>query len=65
MVVRCKGSQCRVTINGQTVQDVDLKGFPKEVTEKHPGLLRTNGHIGLQSKETRIEFRTVRVRELD
>ena len=64
MVVRCLDSRCRVTVNGKVAQVVDLTSFPAEVTRKHPGLLRKDGHIGLQSKEVPIEFRAVRIREI-
>ena len=63
MNVRCVGTRCRVSIENQVVQDVDLTSFSDEVKESHPGLLRKDGHIGLQSKEVRIEFRSVRIRE--
>lgn len=65
MTVRCAGSRCRVTVNGKVAQDIDLAGFPDDVKKAHPGLLRKDGHIGLQSKEVSIEFRKVRIRELD
>lgn len=65
MTVRCVGSRCQVTVNGKVAQDVDLAGFPEDVKSAHPGLLRKDGHIGLQSKAVPIEFRKVRIRELD
>ncbi len=64
MNVRCVGARCHVSINNQVVQDVDLTSFSDEMKESHPGLLRKDGHIGLQSKEVRIEFRSVRIREV-
>lgn len=64
MNVRCVGRHCHVSINNQVVQDVDLTSFSDEIKESHPGLLRKDGHIGLQSKEVRIEFRSVRIREV-
>ena len=64
MTVRCLGPSCRVTVNGRVAQDVDLTSFPEDVKKTHPGLMRKDGHIGLQSKEVPIEFRTVRIREL-
>ncbi|MGK0237690.1 MAG: hypothetical protein ACI92G_001150 [Candidatus Pelagisphaera sp.] len=63
MNVRCVGPHCQVSINNQVVQDVDLTSFSDEIKKAHPGLLRKGGHIGLQSKEVRIEFRSVRIRE--
>ena len=64
MKVRCVGAHCQVSINQQVVQDVDLTKFSDELTESHPGLLRQEGHIGLQSKDVRIEFRRIRIREI-
>ncbi len=64
MKVRCVGPHCRVAINEQVVQEVDLTTFSDEIKDSHPGLLRRDGHIGLQSKEVRIEFRTVRIRDV-
>ena len=64
MSVHCIRELCRVTVNGQLVQDVKLNQFPDEVKKEHPGLLRTDGYIGLQSKEIRIEFRSARIREI-
>ncbi len=64
MNVRCVGTHCRVSINKQVVQDVDLTTFSDELKESHPGLLRRDGHIGLQSKDVRIEFRRIRIREV-
>ena len=65
MKVNCNGSRCRVTVNDLLVQDVDLTQFPEDVKKAHPGLLRADGHIGLQSKDVRIEFRKIRIREID
>ena len=64
MNVRCIGTHCHISINDQVVQDVDLTKFSDEMKESHPGLLRKDGHIGLQSKEVPIEFRSVRIREV-
>ncbi|MCP4782669.1 MAG: DUF1080 domain-containing protein [Fuerstiella sp.] len=64
MSIHCVRERCRVTVKDRVVQDVDLTRFSDEVKEEHPGLLRTDGHIGLQSKETRIEFRKVRIRKI-
>jgi hypothetical protein len=62
--VLCKAEHCQVRVNGILLQDVQLNQFSKDILKEHPGLLRSNGHIGLQSKETPIEFRTVRIREI-
>ncbi len=64
MKVGCVGPHCQVSIDGDVVQDVDLTTFSDELKKSHPGLLRNDGHIGLQSKEVRIEFRSIRIREV-
>ncbi|MDA0349000.1 MAG: DUF1080 domain-containing protein [Verrucomicrobia bacterium] len=64
MNVRCVGERFRVTVNDLLVQDFDLTQFPEDVKKAHPGLLRSDGHIGLQNKDVRIEFRKVRIREI-
>ncbi len=64
MTLHCKAEHFQLTLNDQKVQDLRLNKFSKAITKEHPGLLNTEGHIGLQSKETPIEFRTLRVREL-
>lgn len=64
MNVRCVGPRCQVSINKQVVQDVDLTEFSDDLIKEHPGLLRKDGHIGLQSKEVGIEFRRIRIQEV-
>lgn len=64
MRIVCNAEHCQVTLNDQLVQEVQLNQFPNEVTKEHPGLLNPRGHIGLQSKETPIKFRNLRIREI-
>ena len=60
-----KGKHIRVTLNNVIILDSDL-GLVKEqeVLEKHPGLKRTSGHIGLLGHGSRVEFRNIRVKKL-
>jgi hypothetical protein len=60
--VVAKGTKVTVTLNGETVQDVDLKKYADKV--KNPHFLDTKGHIGLQSWSGRVEFRKLRIKEL-
>ena len=46
----------RGAVPGQVV-DADLDKFAQH-EEKHPGLKRARGHVGLQSHDGRVEFRT-------
>lgn len=59
------GRHVRVTLNGHTIVDANLDDVkdPK-VLEKHPGLLRTTGHIGFLGHGARVEFKNLRVKEL-
>src|SRR5690242_14223090 len=68
--VVARGRKLTVTINGTLVLGVNLDKFKDRATQKqgfkhiHPDLVRTRGHIGLQSREGRVEFRSVRIKEL-
>ncbi len=63
--VTAKGRQITVVLNGQTILDADLSTVTDpEVLKKHPGLQRTSGHIGLLGHDDFIEFRNIRIKEL-
>jgi hypothetical protein len=62
--VVARGTKVTVTLNGETVQDVDLKKYADKVKGKNPHFLDTKGHVGLQSWEGRVEFRNLRIKEL-
>ena len=63
--LRCHGSHCKVTINDTVVIDHDLTAFSDDLKKEHPGRLRTEGHIGLQSKpESKIKFRNLTIKKL-
>jgi hypothetical protein len=40
------------------------KADPDKKLAAHPGLLRTTGHLGLQSHDGRVEFRNLFVKPL-
>ncbi len=63
--ITMRGQHIRVTLNGVIILDNDL-GIVKEpeVLKKHPGLLRTSGHVGFLGHGTRVEFRNIRIRDL-
>lgn len=53
-----------MTVNGQVILDQDLDEITDpELLEKHPGLKRSEGHIGLLGHGSRVEFRNLRVKE--
>ena len=61
----CKGRRVVVTLNDTAILDVNLDEVSTaEERGKHPGLLRTTGHIGLLGHGSRVEFRNLRVRRL-
>src|SRR5262245_61492323 len=60
--VVARGTRVTVTLNGQTVQEVDLKKYADKV--KNPHFLDTKGHVALQSWEGRVEFRHLQIKEL-
>jgi hypothetical protein len=65
--IRAEGRRVRVAVNGIAVVDADLDREMRdpEVAKEHPGLARRSGRLGLQNHHDRIEFRNIRVRELE
>jgi hypothetical protein len=60
------GDHVRVTVNGVVVVDARLTEVADpEVLKKHPGLTRKAGHIGFLGHGAEIEFRAIRIRELE
>lgn len=63
--IEARGPRIRVTLNGTLITDADLSTVKDEAKlKKHPGLLRTSGHIGFLGHGTRVEFRNIRLQEL-
>lgn len=58
-----KGRQVTVELNGTKIVDANLDDY-KDRAKAHPGLLRTTGHLGLQSHDGRVEFRNLFVKPL-
>ena len=63
MRIVARGRRITVELNGRTVTDANLDDH-KEHNEKHPGLLRTRGRLGVQSHGGRVEFRELLVKPL-
>jgi len=64
--VIAKGPHIAVNLNGVTIVDADLSQIDaSQATDgkDHPGLKRTKGHIGFLGHGSRVEFRSIRVRE--
>lgn len=64
--VQVEGSRIKVILNGTVILDVDTSTVTDpEVLKKHPGLKRSSGHIGFLGHNEPIEFRNIRLKELD
>ena len=63
IVITAKGRQVKVVLNDVKIVDANLDDHKKDF-EKHPGLKREKGHLGLQSHYGRVEFRNLFVKEL-
>jgi len=63
--IKADGRRITVTLNGVIILDNDL-GIVREpqVLKEHPGLLRTQGHIGFLGHHSHILFRNIRVKPL-
>jgi hypothetical protein len=63
--ITAKGRYITVILNGTTIVDADLDSVrDPAVLQKHPGLARSSGHIGMLGHGTRVEFRNFRVKEI-
>lgn len=63
MRIIAKGHRVRIELNGTETVNANLDDH-KDRADKHPGLLRPKGHLGLQSHDGRVEFRAIYVKEL-
>lgn len=63
MEIRAEGSKIKVTLNGKPVTEADLQEH-KDAEAQHPGILRKEGYIGLQSHSEPVEFRNIRIKVL-
>jgi hypothetical protein len=63
MRIVAKDRHISIELNGTKIVDADLEKF-KDRADKHPGILRESGHLGLQSHGSRVEFRRIRVKPL-
>lgn len=63
MHITARGRQITVQLNGTVIVNANLDEH-RGRADKHPGLLRTKGHLGLQSHTSRVEFRDLYVKQL-
>ncbi|NLZ05014.1 MAG: DUF1080 domain-containing protein [Phycisphaerae bacterium] len=64
MAIKCRGSRIAVALNGKQVVDTDVTFYPY-LYERHPGLTRRSGYIGLQVESGVIEFRNIHIEPLE
>ena len=63
MVIWCKGPRIKVILNGQKVVDTNTTYYPYKY-DRHPGLTRRAGYVGLQDHGGGVEFRNIHVESL-
>ena len=63
MIIVADGPKIRVTLNDQLIINTSLVNFMQKA-EKHPGLKRRKGYIGLQNHNSRVEFRNINITEI-
>lgn len=62
------GNRIIVRLNGETIVNADIKEASANGTldgQNHPGLLNKTGHLGFLGHGSRVEFRNIRIKELD
>jgi hypothetical protein len=63
--ILAQGRHIKVTLNGTVILDIDVDSVKDpEVLKTHPGLARTQGHIGFLGHGSLVEFRNIRLKEL-
>src|SRR5262245_31070686 len=61
MRIVAKGRKILVEHNGEVLVDANLDDY-KNRNDKHPGLTREKGHVGLQSYNFRVEFKNIYIK---
>ena len=63
MRIRCQGRHVDIWLNGEQIQNANLDDYTSQA-DKHPGILRKGGYIGLQDHTDRVEYRNIMIEEL-
>ena len=66
--VTAKDNQITVKLSGETIVRTNINEVSAGGTmdgRKHPGLLRKKGHIGFLGHGDHVEFRNLRIKELE
>ena len=59
------GRHIKVTLNSTVITDANLDDVKDQaILKKHPGLARTDGHVGFLGHGSHVEFRNIRIKEL-
>jgi HEAT repeat protein len=64
MKIICVGPSVKVSLNDELLIDTNLIDY-MDREENHPGIKRRKGYIGLQNHSSKIEFRNIKIREID
>lgn len=59
-----KGPHIQVFVNGTKVNDADLSKAKPVDGQEHPGMNRTEGHVGFMGHADPVQFRNIRVKPL-
>ena len=65
--ISIKGNQIKVTLNGTVITEGDIAEASKNGTmdhKEHPGLLRTEGHIGFLGHGDVVRYKNIRIKKL-
>ena len=63
--ITADGRNITVKLNGTTITEANLDDVKDPaVLKKHPGLARTDGHVGFLGHGSHVEFRNIRIKEL-
>jgi len=66
--ITARGSKIKIVLNGETIVDADIAEFKTKPTLdgiEHPGLHREKGYIGFLGHGNPVQFRNIRIKELD
>ena len=65
MEISAIGRKIKVTINDMVVSEANINEVTDpDIIQKHPGLFRERGHIGLLAHRDEVAFRNIRIKEL-
>ena len=65
--ILCQGRHIKVTLNGAVIVDANLDDLGQVGLDghEHPGRYRNSGHVGFIGHRSRVDFRNLRIKELE